>query len=208
MNGQDLKKLLHAGMIQLKIDERFQPQLWQYLELLSQWNKAYNLTAITDSRDMITHHVLDSLSVYPFIRGKTILDVGTGGGIPGMILAIVDPQRHYTLIDSIGKKTRFLNQARRQLGLSNVSVVTERVENYSPEQSFDVIISRAFAHAEDFLRWTKHLGDTDSEFLAMKGPRQEQLENMDMFRIEQAETLTVPFLEASRHLYIYKKTSG
>ena len=208
MNGQDLKKLLHAGMVQLNIDERYHQKLWQYLELLSQWNKAYNLTAITDPRDMITHHVLDSLSVYPFIHGKTIIDVGTGGGIPGMILAIVDPQRHYTLIDSVAKKTRFLNQARRQLALDNVTVITERVENYSPEQSFDVIISRAFAHAEDFLQWTMHLGDENSGFLAMKGPRQENVEYMDRFTVEQAETLEVPFLDASRHLYIYKKTSG
>ena len=205
MNGQDLKKLLHAGMVQLKIDERYELRLWQYLELLSRWNKAYNLTAITDPQDMITHHVLDSLSVYPFIRGKTIIDVGTGGGIPGLILAIIDPQREYTLIDSVGKKTRFLNQARRQLQLDNVTVIHDRVENYSPEQSFDVIISRAFAHVEDFLKWTAHLGNANSHFLAMKGPRQEQFDNTEAFKMEQAEILTVPYLDASRNLYIYKK---
>lgn len=205
MNDPNLQKLLTDGMNQLNIEQKYEDQLWIYLQLLSKWNKTYNLTAITDFNKMITHHILDGLSVYPFVHGKTIIDVGTGAGIPGLILAIVDPSRHYTLIDAVGKKTRFLNHIKRELKLDNVTVIHDRIENYSPNVHYDVIISRAFSNVDNFLSLTSHLAGLNTLFMAMKGPKKERFTHSDLFSIKQSHILHVPFLQAERNLYVYQK---
>ena len=127
------------------MNEQQAAQLQQYLQLLQRWNKVYNLTAVRNLADMQPLHIDDSLSVAPFIRGETCLDVGSGAGLPGIPLAIVQPERHFTLLDTNGKKTRFMQQAVLELGLKNVKVVQTRVESWQPDAPFDAIISRAFA---------------------------------------------------------------
>ncbi|MDI1352455.1 MAG: 16S rRNA (guanine(527)-N(7))-methyltransferase RsmG, partial [bacterium] len=143
--------------------------LFAYLLLLNKWNVAYNLTAVRDLPSMVNKHVLDSLAILSWIKGDTILDVGTGAGLPGIPLAIARPEIHFTLLDSNGKKTRFLNEVKRQLNLKNLEIVQSRVENYQPTQGFDTVISRAFSSLEQMLHWTQHLIANKGRWLAMKG---------------------------------------
>lgn len=131
------EETLLQGLKHYQLENYYQP-IWQYLELLQKWNKAYNLTAIRDLPTMITHHILDSLAITPFVEGQFILDVGTGPGLPGMILAITQPTWQLTLLDSNGKKTRFLQEVKRQLQLDNVKVVSGRVEDYQGGQSIKI----------------------------------------------------------------------
>ena len=143
---------LQAGLQQLKLDCSSQQleKLLQYLELLQRWNKAFNLTAIRDPLQMVRLHLLDSLAIHPYIQGvKSIIDVGTGPGLPGIPLAILNPQVNFTLLDSNGKKTRFLFQAINELKLPNASEINHRVEAYKPNQLFDAVISRAFSSISD-----------------------------------------------------------
>src|SRR6218665_1089645 len=146
-------------------------QLLGYLALLIKWNKAYNLTAVRDPDEMVSRHLLDSLSVVPYVAegGDTWLDVGSGGGMPGIPLAILFPERRFTLLDSNGKKTRFLTQVKLELKLSNLEVIHSRVEEFQPEVPFAGICSRAFSSLEDFSNWTRHLGNGVTHWLAMKG---------------------------------------
>ena len=139
------------------------------LQLLRQWNQAYNLTAITDPEKMVTHHVLDSLSALPYLRGNHCLDAGTGAGLPGIILALTDPERQWVLLDSSRKKIRFVNQAIMELSLANVQTVCVRIEQYRPEQLFTTIITRAFGRLSEFYASSKHLLAPDGVLLAMKG---------------------------------------
>ncbi|WP_154222438.1 16S rRNA (guanine(527)-N(7))-methyltransferase RsmG [Marinicella rhabdoformis] len=211
MNETNLQKLqentLVPGMAKLKLDVKFAVPVWQYLNLLAKWNQAYNLTAIRDLGGMVVQHALDGLSVHSYIA-KTdhrLIDVGTGGGVPGVLLAIVRPDLEVFLLDAVGKKARFLRQVKRAMQLDNVTVIHDRVENYSPGQKFDVVISRAFSEVNQFLKWTDHLGDAQSRFLAMKGPRNETLEMESRFLMIQEDDLKVPFLNEQRKLYQYKK---
>ncbi len=207
MNDNPVEKLLHEGLEALQLTFVNAEAILAYLALLEKWNKAYNLTAIRAPLEMITHHVLDSLSVYRFLHGKTITDVGTGGGLPGVILAIAAPHWSVTLLDSSQKKTRFLRQVKRELGLANVSVECQRVEKYSPPEHSDVIISRAFSETTEFLRLCRHLGDKDSLFYAMKGPRQERMPGPDEgFELIRSETIQVPSLAAQRKLHVFRKS--
>ncbi len=193
----------------LALTESFVEPIWQYLLLLHKWNKAYNLTAIRHLDDMVVHHALDGLSVHGFINSsdQSLIDVGTGGGIPGILLAIVRQDLSVTLLDAVGKKTRFLRQVKRELGLKNVTVVHDRVENYSPDDFFDVVISRAFSEVNQFLQWTHHLGGNQTRFLAMKGPRDEPLAQNSVFELIAEDDLTVPQLNEQRKLYQYQKRS-
>jgi len=202
-----LDNLLKKGLNQLAIDMCCFEKIQAYLALLSKWNKTYNLTAITNPRQMITHHVLDSLSVYRFIEGKTIIDVGTGGGIPGVLLAIVDNKKKLTLLDCVSKKTRFLRHVRRELMLDNIEIIEQRVGNYSPETEYDVIISRAFSKISNFLSWAAHLGGQKSQFLAMKGPKTETIDKKLPFDLLASHEIDVPFLDEQRNLYIYQKNN-
>lgn len=184
-----------------------QSQLDLYLDLLQEWNHTFNLTAITQREEMVTHHLLDSLSVLPYVTGKNLLDVGTGAGFPGMVLAIAKPDLEVTLLDSAGKKTRFLQQVKAALKLSHVTVVHGRVEEYHPEQLFDQIISRAFSDLTKFVTCTSHLCKKNGQFLAMKGrlPEEEIKALPPEFTVTAVHRLEIPGLSAERHLIAMEK---
>lgn len=186
-----------------------QEQLLNYLALLIKWNKAYNLTAVRDPDEMVSRHLLDSLSIAPFVQplGNRWLDVGSGGGMPGIPMAIVFPERHFTLLDSNGKKTRFLTQVKLELGLSNVQVINARAEAFQPEWPFDGIVSRAFSSLADFAQWTRHLGGPDTAWLAMKGvhPDDELQVLPKDFQLQSSHVLTVPGCQGQRHLLILRR---
>jgi 16S rRNA (guanine527-N7)-methyltransferase len=187
----------------LHVDAHAQQLLMQYLTLLQKWNKVYNLTAVRDPNQMVTLHLLDSLSVLPFVRGPRVLDVGSGAGLPGIVLAICNPALQVTTIDTVQKKAIFMRQVKGELGLENLSVVHARVEEYQPEQLCEQIISRAFSDIALFLRLTKHLMAEGGEWLAMKGlvPTQE-LVSLHV-KPKAIQPLRVAGLDAERHLVIF-----
>lgn len=199
--------ILRAGAAELglALDERTQSQLLAYVELLFKWNKVYNLTAIRDKSEMVSHHLLDSLAVVPHLWPGRWLDVGCGGGMPGLVLAIVKPDWQFTLLDSNTKKTGFVQQAVIELGLKNVSVHSGRVEEWHPGYRFDGIISRAFAELGDFLAVSRHLIAPDGRWAAMKGQPEPELAGITKgFEIEKIVSLKVPGIEAARSLVIAK----
>lgn len=200
----ELEVGLHRMEIELNEAQRL--RLLDYLALLVKWNQAYNLTAVRDPSEMISRHLLDSLSVMPYIEGERWLDVGSGGGMPGVPMAIANPEKRWVLLDSNGKKTRFLTQVKMTLSLSNVTVEQRRVEDYRPDQAFDGIISRAFSNLSDFCDWTRHLGDNRTLWLAMKGPHpDEELKQLPAdFQLQREHLLTVPDSPAQRHLLILR----
>ena len=181
--------------------------LVQYLELFIKWNKAYNLSAIRDPEQMIPLHLLDSLIVHSYVQSvDNIIDVGTGPGLPGIILAIMNPEKSFTLLDSNGKKTRFLFQAKLALKLDNVTIINDRVEAYQPEHGFDMILSRAFASITDMTYWCSHLLAENGLFLAMKGqyPTEEFAEVADRYELIESHELHVPGVDGERHLLAFK----
>jgi 16S rRNA (guanine527-N7)-methyltransferase len=183
-------------------DAATQERLMAYLELMIKWNRAYNLTAVRDPQQMVTRHLLDSLAIAPFLRGQRLIDVGTGGGLPGVPLSILFPEREFHLLDSNGKKTRFLFQVKTALGLDNMTVHQARVESFIEQTPFDTVLSRAFASLEDMVDGCRHLLATDGHFLAMKGayPGEEITAVENRCRLEAAHSLTVPGLGEQRHL--------
>lgn len=196
----------------LDIDEAAQQRLLDYLALLAKWNKAYNLTAVRDVDEMVSRHLLDSLSIVPHFEaggGERWLDVGSGGGMPGIPLAILFPNKSLTLLDSNGKKTRFLTQVKLELKLDNLQVIHSRVEAFQPELPFNGIVSRAFSSLEDFTNWTRHLGDARTNWLAMKGvhPSDELAALPEDFRVEAERALAVPGCQGQRHLLILRRTA-
>lgn len=200
-----------AGKLGIDLSETQLQQLLDYLALLNKWNKAYNLTAVRDPAEMVSRHLLDSLSVVPQAEqgGARWLDVGSGGGMPGIPLAIMFPERNFTLLDSNGKKTRFLTQVKLELKLPNVEVVHSRVEQFSPAQPFTDITSRAFSSLDDFANWTRHLSDRDTRWLAMKGVQPEdELQALPAdFQLERCVVLKVPGCQGQRHLLILRRIS-
>lgn len=185
-------------------------QLLAYLALLIKWNKAYNLTAVRNPDEMVSRHLLDSLSILPYIGdGASWLDVGSGGGMPGIPLAIMFPDKQITTLDSNGKKTRFQTQVKLELKLENLQVIHNRVEAFRPEQPFAGIVSRAFSSLEDFSNWTRHLGDTQTRWLAMKGlhPADELVALPADFHLDSAHALAVPGCQGQRHLLILRRTA-
>jgi len=204
---------LQAGLQQLKLDCSSQQleKLLQYLELLQRWNKAFNLTAIRDPLQMVRLHLLDSLAIHPYIQGvKSIIDVGTGPGLPGIPLAILNPQVNFTLLDSNGKKTRFLFQAINELKLPNASEINHRVEAYKPNQLFDAVISRAFSSISDMLNQCDHLISDQGCFLAMKGkkPDSELSQMTKAYKVVEVNEINVPLVDSERHLLKIIKTGG
>jgi 16S rRNA (guanine527-N7)-methyltransferase len=203
---------LAQGALELgvEVSPKQQQQLLAYLALLIKWNKAYNLTAVRDPDEMVSRHLLDSLSVVPYVRnaGDSWLDVGSGGGMPGIPLAILFPERRFTLLDSNGKKTRFLTQVKLELKLTNLEVIHSRVEAFKPEQPFSGIVSRAFSSLEDFANWTRHLGDGQSQWLAMKGVHpDDELQALPAdFRLAASHVLKVPGCQGQRHLLILRRS--
>lgn len=192
-----------AEQMQIALTAEQLSALRAYLDLLQKWNKAYNLTAIREPERMVALHLLDSLAVHPFVQeADNIADVGTGPGLPGIVLAIMNPHKTFTLLDSNGKKTRFLFQARTALGLDNVTIVNDRVEAYHPPRPFDMIVSRAFASLADMTHWCQHLRAEQGCFLAMKGqyPQDEIAAIADKFRVVASDAISVPGVEGERHL--------
>lgn len=178
-------------------------QLLKFLALLHKWNKAYNITAIRDPKAMVPLHLLDSLSVAPHLSGNQLIDVGTGGGLPGVPLAIAFPERQFTLLDSNGKKTRFLFQVKQELMLDNVTIINSRVESYQPESAFDTVISRAFASLLDMTEGCKHLLRPEGHFFAMKGVfPQSELSEVEKHYIVASHQLAVPGVEGERCLLV------
>ncbi len=198
---------LRAGIAELGLslgDDRI-AQLMAYLAGLIKWNQAYNLTAVREGEQMVIKHLLDSLSILPFIEGENLIDVGTGAGLPGMVIAIVKPELPVTLLDSNGKKTRFLKQMAAELKLANVSVVQTRAEEFDGQ--FAMVTSRAFASLADILSWSGHFLKDGGRMLAMKGqrPDDELVALPAEYCLSSVEKLSVPFLQEERHLLILQR---
>lgn len=184
------------------------PKLQALVALLAKWNKAYNLTAVRDIDNMYRRHVLDSLVVVPYLEGPNILDVGTGPGFPGLPLAIALPDWQFSLLDSNSKKTRFVQQAVIELKISNVTVVTDRIENLNAEQGFNTIMSRATFSCDEFIIKSGPYCLNKGLFLAMKGgyPKQEISAIPSDIKVEKVVPVRVPGLEAKRHLVLARNT--
>ena len=176
--------------------------LLKLVDELEQGNALFNLTAIRDRPGMLTKHVLDSLSVQPYLRGGRLADVGTGAGFPGLALAIVNPQRRFTLIEATGKKARFVEQTVQRIGCSNVLVVNSRAESYRPFELFDTVVARALSSLADFVAYAGHLLAPGGRLLAMKGKRpDEEISALPKsFRVLAVHRLSVPGLTDERHL--------
>ncbi len=183
------------------------PRLLDYQALLERWNGTYNLTAVRDPVEMITRHLLDSLAILPHVHGSSLVDLGTGPGLPGLVLAIAAPGRQIVLVDSNGKKVRFLREAIRALKLEGVQAVQSRVETVQGQ--FDCVTARAFASLADMLRWGGHLLAPGGQWLAMKGrrPDDERPGLPDGFVLHEMRTLQVPGLEGERHLAVIQHTT-
>ena len=194
----------------LDLDEKQHERLLDYLALLFKWNSVYNLTSVRDPLQMVTHHLLDSLAAVPSFAGAAdVLDVGAGGGLPGIVLAIARPAMRVSLIDTVHKKTAFLKQVKAELELTNVTVYTDKVQQLRVEQPFDVITSRAFADLSDFVNWSGHLLAEGGQFIALKGvaPPDEQQRLPAEWKVSRLQALQVPGLNAERHLVFIKKSS-
>ena len=190
----------------LELNASVQNRLLEFLHLLVKWNRAYNLTAVRQPEQMVTRHLLDSLVIGPYLQGPRILDVGTGAGLPGIPLALAYPDYHFTLLDSNGKKIRFVTQAVAELGLANVDVIQSRIEAFQPAGRFDTITARAYASIEELVSQTKHLLADGGQYLIMKGvyPVAEVEAMPTGYRIEATHQLNVPKLDAERHLLIVR----
>lgn len=200
--------MLEAGLAELGLTRRgLAARLLDYLALLQQWNRAYNLTAIRDPARMISLHLLDSLSIAPYVQGR-VADIGTGPGLPGIPLALNDPQLRVSLVETVGKKARFLREAVRQLGLEQVTVHACRAEEVPESGQHDQLIARALGTLAGILSAGGHLLKTGGRLLAMKGrlPEDELAQLPDGYRHLASHRLVVPGLEAERHLIIIEKT--
>lgn len=195
--------LVEAG---ISLSDQQQQQLVAYVEMLHKWNKAYNLTSVRDPNEMLVRHILDSIVVAPHLQGTRFIDVGTGPGLPGIPLSIVRPESHFTLLDSLGKRVRFLRQVQHELKLTNIEPVQSRVEDFPAEPPFDGVISRAFASLNDMVSWCHHLPGDAGRFYALKGqlPEDEIALLPAGLDVESIVELKVPHLEGERHLVIVK----
>jgi 16S rRNA (guanine527-N7)-methyltransferase len=201
-----LRDRLASGIAQLGLDVSDEQiaALLRYRDMLERWNKAYNLTAIRDPMEMVVRHLLDSLAIAPHLHGHHFVDVGTGPGLPGIPVSIVKPETHWWLLDSNGKKTRFLFQVKSQLGLSNIDIVESRVETWQPGRTFDGVVTRAFADIARTCDQCRHLLASDARLYAMKSQLvgTELSELGDNFELEENIELSVPGLGESRWLTV------
>lgn len=190
----------------LSLTDQQKTQLVKLVLLLNKWNKTYNLTSVRDPMEMLVKHILDSLVVSPYLQGMRFVDVGTGPGLPGLPLAIVNPDKEFFLLDSLGKRISFIRNAVRELGLTNVEPVLSRVEEFHPDHQFDGVLSRAFASLKDMTDWCHHLPNENGLFYALKGQyHEDEVQELDVkFNIQQVIKLSVPELEGERHLVLIK----
>jgi 16S rRNA (guanine527-N7)-methyltransferase len=191
-----------AAQLGLSLSSAQAAQLLRLLDELDDWNQRMNLTAIRERGAQITKHLLDSLAVHSYVRGARVADIGTGAGFPGLPLALVLPQAQFTLIDSTGKKLKFVEHAAQLLGLSNVQTVHTRAEAYRPKERFDTIVSRAIGPIETFVKWSGHLTVGGGRLLAMKGryPTDELTHVPNGWKLAQVHRLNIPGLDEERHL--------
>lgn len=192
----------YLAAINLPATAEQKKQLIDFVGMLNKWNKAYNLTSVRDPESMLIRHIMDSLVVSEHLQGERFIDVGTGPGLPGIPLAIMNPDKTFVLLDSLGKRIRFQKQVAFELGINNISSVESRVEAYQPEQKFDGVLSRAFASIQDMLTWCHHLPAENGLYYALKG----QLNDEEMrqipagFIVKDIIELKVPKLDEQRHL--------
>ena len=202
-NSAVIKELREgAGALGLSFADHVFAALDVYLQLLIKWNSSFNLSGISDPGEMVSRHLLDSLAISPYITGNLIADIGTGAGLPGIPLAIANPDKHFILIDSNGKKTRFLFQVKLALKLSNITIENSRIEHYQSNQQIDIVMSRAFSSLSDMAAKSVHLLAQDGFLLAMKGryPEQEIDELIDGFVVAKVSKLEIPGEDGERHL--------
>lgn len=207
-----LAQVLADGIkdMHLDVSAAQQDKLLDYLALMNKWNSVYNLTSLRDPMQMVTHHLLDSLAAVPaFADARNVLDVGAGGGLPGVVLAICRPDMTLSMIDTVHKKTAFLKQVKAELELTNVTVHTMKVQELEVNDKFDVITSRAFADLTDFLNWSGHLLAEGGKFIALKGtaPAEEQERIPAEWKISGLQPLQVPRLGAERHLIFVERSA-
>lgn len=203
-----LAEKLAQGVAELRLDipAAVQHQLLDYLALIQKWNKIYNLTAVREAQKMVSHHLLDCLAVVPHVRAHSIIDVGSGAGLPGIPLALALPQSRVTLLEANHKKATFLKQAVIELGLGNIAVVCERAETWQPPHEFEVVISRAFSGLPEFLGAAGRLCAANGTIAAMKGvyPDEEIAQLPPGYELRSVVPLAVPGLEAERHLVLMR----
>ncbi|UPQ87976.1 16S rRNA (guanine(527)-N(7))-methyltransferase RsmG [Vibrio sinaloensis] len=193
---------------ELTVSEQQRDQLVGYVAMLDKWNKAYNLTSVRDPQDMLVKHIMDSIIVSTHLDGERFIDVGTGPGLPGIPLSIMNPDKQFVLLDSLGKRIRFIKQVLHELKIENVTPVQSRVEEYQPEDKFDGVLSRAFASMTDMVEWCHHLPKPSSGcFLALKGQLpQSEIEQLPQWcSVTDIKALNVPQLEGERHLVILSR---
>lgn len=205
-----LQPQLDSGLTTLGLSPSLSPRLLDYLALLDRWNQAYNLTAVRDPREMLTRHLLDSLAMHSFVDDQRLADLGTGPGLPGIPLAIAKPALQVALVESNGKKARFLREAVRQLGLGNARVIESRAEAFDAPGAFDLITARALDRLAGILDVGGHLLAPQGRLLAMKGPRvdEEVAELPAGWGLLAVHDLTVPGLDAERHLVVVGRVAG
>jgi len=197
----DLEETLKAGIEKLELENKdyLYTKLLIYRDLLVKWNKVFNLISGKGVDEIVTHHFLDCLAVIPFIEGKNILDVGSGAGLPGIIIGLCYPEKNITLVDSVGKKTTFLKQTCAELNLSNITVINKRVEDVTTNKLFDSIIARAFAEMQVLIDLTRHLIEDNGAWYGMKSKKINEEEIGTNFVVEKRDIM-VPYLDAERYL--------
>jgi len=204
MRSPNIAPLLTSALVQnnLTLTAAEQQQLLRYLDLMQTWNRVFNLTTITEPRDMVYLHIIDSLAVQPYLHDTRLLDVGTGAGLPGIPLAIVNPGQHWVLLDKNSKKTRFLTQAVAELKLANVEVVHNRSEDFHTDHCFDSILSRALGTIRMFAETTEHLLCPSGKLIAMKGKYpQEELDDLPgSFKVQDITRLDIKGMDIERHI--------
>lgn len=200
---ENLNRLLEKT--EIKLTDHQKSQLVGFVQLLDKWNKAYNLTSVRNPDEMLVKHIMDSLVVSPYLQGNCFIDVGTGPGLPGIPLAIANPDKQFVLLDSLGKRITFIKNALRELGIANVVPVQSRVEEFT-ERQFDGVLSRAFASLDDMLNWCYHLPNENGKFYALKGVYDETEVQQIKRPVELLDviTLNVPELVGERHLVLLK----
>ncbi len=198
----------YLAEIKMTATPKQKQQLLNFVAMLAKWNKAYNLTSVRDPQQMLIRHIMDSLAASKYLVGERFIDVGTGPGLPGIPLAIMNPDKQFVLLDSLGKRIRFQKQVQFELSIDNIFSVESRVEAYQPEEKFDGVLSRAFASIEDMLHWCQHLPKDTGCFYALKGQLsdEEMAQLPDDFNVTDVFELKVPRLDEQRHLLRVVKT--